>query len=212
MESCVQGLLRGLGEEPRPGIANTPKRYAKALRDITQGSRKTLDEVVGGAVFEEAYDQMIIVRDIEFFSMCEHHMLPFFGYAHIGYIPDGRVLGLSKLVRVVDLYTQRLSMQERLTREIGDGLHRTIKGAGVGVVVEGMHMCMAMRGVRRRSITTTSFLTGEFRDNPKTRTEFLSLVHGASPPGNKFFLGTRDASTMRVDLSTEEGGPGDERT
>ena len=181
-EELVRRELELLGEDPRrEGLLRTPARVASALRWMTQGYGSSAEEVVGSAIFEEEHDNMIMVRDIELYSMCEHHMLPFFGKAHVAYIPDGKIVGLSKIPRIVDVYAQRLQVQERLTEQIAEGLCRVLKPAGVGVVIEAYHLCMMMRGVQKQnSKTITSALRGAFREDPKTRDEFLRLAHNGS--------------------------------
>jgi GTP cyclohydrolase I len=178
-ESLVHRELELLGEDPeREGLQRTPARVAAALRWMTQGYGSSVEEVVGNGIFKEEHDNMIMVRDIELYSMCEHHMLPFFGKAHVAYIPDGKIVGLSKIPRIVDVYAQRLQVQERLTEQIAEGLCRVLRPAGVGVVIEAYHLCMMMRGVQKQnSKTITSALRGAFRKDPKTRDEFLRLAH-----------------------------------
>jgi GTP cyclohydrolase I len=170
-------ILAELGENPsREGLLKTPERVAKALQFLTHGYDVKPSEILKSAMFEEEYSQMVVVKDIEVFSMCEHHMLPFFGKAHIAYIPNGHIVGLSKIPRVVDAFARRLQVQERLTNEIRDCIQNTLNPAGVAVVIECKHLCMAMRGVQKQnSVTTTSAFTGEFV-NDKTRTEFLKLI------------------------------------
>ncbi len=179
----VRRLLDGLGEDPdRPGLRRTPERVETALRWLTRGYETTLEEVVGDAVFEEAHEEMILVRDIEIYSLCEHHLLPFFGRAHVAYIPDGRVIGLSKLPRIVDVYARRLQVQERLTDQVADAVMEVLAPQGVGVVIEAAHLCMMMRGVEKQtSRTVTSAVRGLFRTDSKTRSEFLRLVHAGRP-------------------------------
>jgi GTP cyclohydrolase IA len=181
-EELVRRELQLLGEDPkREGLVRTPTRVAAALKWMTQGYGSSAEEVVGKGIFKEEHDNMIMVRDIELYSMCEHHMLPFFGKAHVAYIPDGKIVGLSKIPRIVDVYAQRLQVQERLTEQIAEGLCRVLKPAGVGVVIEAYHLCMMMRGVQKQnSKTITSALTGAFREDPKTRDEFLRLAHNGS--------------------------------
>jgi GTP cyclohydrolase I len=181
-ESLVRRELELLGEDPRrEGLERTPARVASALKWMTQGYGSSAEEVVGKGIFKESHDNMIMVRDIELYSMCEHHMLPFFGKAHVAYIPDGKIVGLSKIPRIVDVYAQRLQVQERLTEQIAEGLCRVLKPAGVGVVIEAYHLCMMMRGVQKQnSKTITSALRGAFREDPKTRDEFLRLAHNGS--------------------------------
>ena len=178
-EELVRRELELIGEDPdREGLKATPRRVAKALAFLTQGYDKTAEDVVGTGIFKEEHDNMIMVRDIEVYSMCEHHMLPFFGRAHIAYIPNGRIVGLSKIPRIVDIYARRLQVQERLTEQIAEGLCRVLKPTGVGVVIEAYHLCMMMRGVEKQnSKTITSALTGAFREDGKTRDEFLRLAH-----------------------------------
>lgn len=178
VEFLVKELLQELGEDVnREGLVNTPKRVAKAMEFLTSGYSKTPEEVINGAVFEAGQDNMVIVRDIEVYSLCEHHMMPFFGRCHIGYISRGKVLGVSKLARIVDCYARRLQIQERLTCEIAQAIKNSIDAEGVGVVMECRHLCMMMRGVEKQnSIMTTSSVLGSFRSNPSTRAEFMSLV------------------------------------
>ncbi len=177
----VRKLLLHIGEDPdREGLAKTPERVELAIERLCRGYRTSVDEVVNGAVFEEAHDSMILVRDIEVYSLCEHHLMPFFGKAHVAYIPKGKIIGLSKIPRVVDVFAQRLQIQERLTDEIADALMRVVEPLGVGVVMEAFHLCMMMRGVEKQhSKTVTSSLRGCFLAQ-KTRDEFLRLVHGGS--------------------------------
>jgi len=181
-ESLIHRELELLGEDPhREGLQRTPARVASALKWMTQGYASSAEEVVGQGIFEEEHDNMIMVRDIELYSMCEHHMLPFFGKAHVAYIPNGKIVGLSKIPRIVDVYAQRLQVQERLTEQIAEGLCSVLHPAGVGVVIEAYHLCMMMRGVQKQnSKTITSALRGAFREDPKTRDEFLRLAHNGS--------------------------------
>jgi len=171
-------ILTQLGEDPeREGLVKTPERVAKALQYLTHGYDIKPEEILRSAMFKEDYSQMVVVKDIEVFSMCEHHMLPFFGKAHIAYIPNGHIVGLSKIPRVVDAFARRLQVQERLTNEIRDCIQDTLNPAGVAVVMECKHLCMAMRGVQKQnSVTTTSAFTGGFLNNDKTRAEFLRLI------------------------------------
>ncbi|MDQ0968713.1 GTP cyclohydrolase I FolE [Pedobacter sp. 22163] len=171
-------ILGQLGENPeREGLLKTPERVAKALQYLTHGYDLKPDEILKGAMFEEDYSQMVVVKDIEVYSMCEHHMLPFFGKAHIAYIPNGHIVGLSKIPRVVDAFARRLQVQERLTNEIRDCIQNTLSPMGVAVVIECRHLCMSMRGVQKQnSVTTTSAFTGTFLSNDKTRAEFLRLI------------------------------------
>jgi len=170
-------ILKGLGEDPnREGLLKTPERVAKALQYLTHGYDLNPNEILSSAMFKEDYSQMVVVKDIEVYSMCEHHMLPFFGKAHVAYIPNGHIVGLSKIPRVVDAYARRLQVQERLTNEIRDCIQDTLQPAGVAVVIECRHLCMSMRGVQKQnSVTTTSAFTGEFIQE-KTRAEFLRLI------------------------------------
>jgi GTP cyclohydrolase IA len=179
-EETVRRQLELLGEDPgREGLARTPKRVARSLAWLTRGYRQDAQSAVGEGVFAEAHDHMVMVRDIELYSLCEHHLLPFFGKAHIAYIPSGRILGLSKLPRLVEVFARRLQVQERLTAQIADAVQEVLKPRGVGVVIEAMHLCMMMRGVEKQnSKTITSALLGSFRDDAKTRDEFLRLAHG----------------------------------
>jgi GTP cyclohydrolase I len=176
----VRDIIAALGEEPgREGLLKTPERVEASLRFLTQGYRMTVEEVIGDAVFEESHQSMIMVRDIEVYSLCEHHLLPFFGRAHVAYIPDGKILGLSKVARIVDVFARRLQVQERLTDQIADSIMDVLRPTGVGVVIEAAHFCMMMRGVEKQnSRAVTSALRGIFRDDSKTRDEFLRLAHG----------------------------------
>jgi GTP cyclohydrolase I len=182
-EDLIRRELELLGEDPkREGLLRTPARVAAAMAFLTQGYASTAEQVIGDGIFEEAHDNMIMVRDIELYSMCEHHMLPFFGKAHIAYIPNGRIVGLSKIPRIVDVFARRLQVQERLTEQIAQALCSVLNPRGVGVVIEAYHLCMMMRGVQKQnSKTITSALTGAFRDDPKTRDEFLRLAHNGTP-------------------------------
>ncbi|PKR80568.1 GTP cyclohydrolase I FolE [Brumimicrobium salinarum] len=171
-------VLKDLGEDPqREGLLKTPERVAKSVQFLTQGYKQDPDEILKSALFDEDYSEMVIVKDIEVYSQCEHHMLPFFGKAHIAYIPDGKIVGLSKLPRIVDAYARRLQVQERLTLEIRDCIQRTLNPKGVAVVLECSHMCMQMRGVEKQnSSTTTSAFKGLFMQNDSTRKEFINLI------------------------------------
>lgn len=173
-----ENVLQKLGEDPsREGLQKTPERVAKAMQFLTQGYDQEPDAIVQQAIFHEEYSEMVIVKDIEVYSLCEHHMLPFFGKAHVAYIPDGKIVGLSKLPRVVDAYSRRLQVQERLTIEIRDCIQRTLTPKGVAVVIEASHMCMQMRGVQKQnSVTTSSAFTGLFLSNDATRKEFINLI------------------------------------
>jgi GTP cyclohydrolase IA len=178
-ETLVRRQLELLGEDPdREGIRRTPERVAKSLAWLTRGYSLDVADVVGDALFAEKHRQMVMVRDVDFYSLCEHHMLPFYGKAHIAYVPNGRIVGLSKLPRIVEVYARRLQVQERLTEEIADAIERVLHPLGVGVVIEGVHLCMMMRGVEKQgSKTITSALRGTFRECPMTRDEFLRLAH-----------------------------------
>lgn len=178
MEDAYRKIITACGEDlDRPGLVDTPKRAAKAMAFLTRGYQQNLDEVINNALFPSDSREMVIVKDIELYSMCEHHLLPFIGKAHVAYIPDGKVLGLSKIARIVDMYARRMQIQEQLTTEIAETI-QTVTGAdGVGVIIEAKHMCMMMRGVEKQnSSMKTSAMLGTFRNNPSTRTEFLSLV------------------------------------
>mgnify|MGYP003546519749 CR=1 FL=1 len=177
-QSAVRDMLELVGEDPdRDGLVKTPERVERAMRWLTRGYDLDAAEVIGDALFEETHQNMIVVRDIEFYSMCEHHMLPFFGKAHVAYIPDGRIVGLSKVARVVDVFARRLQVQERLTDQSADALDDALAPRGVGVVLEASHFCMMMRGVEKQgSRTLTSALRGAFREDASTRDEFLRLV------------------------------------
>ncbi len=178
LEGLIREQLCCLGEDPgRDGLLRTPDRVARSLRWLTRGYAMTVEEAVNGAVFEDEHDSMVLVKDIELYSLCEHHMLPFFGKAHVAYIPDGRIIGLSKLPRLVEVYARRLQVQERLTEQIAGAVQKALSPRGVGVVVEAYHLCMMMRGVEKQnSKTITSAVRGSFRSDPRTREEFLRLV------------------------------------
>jgi len=178
LEFIVHRLLMSLGEDPnRSGLEETPRRVAKALTFFTKGYQEDIDAVVNGALFPIEYDEMVIVRDIDFFSMCEHHLLPFFGKCHVGYIPDKQVVGLSKIPRIVEAFSRRLQVQERLTVQIAETLQEKLKPIGVGVVIEAQHLCMMMRGVEKQNtFAVTSHMLGAFRTQQQTRDEFLKLI------------------------------------
>lgn len=180
IEVMVKDLLNEIGENPdREGLIRTPHRVAKAYEFLTQGYHQDIEEVLNNAIFEEKYDEMVLVKDIDFYSMCEHHMLPFFGKAHIAYIPNGKIVGLSKLPRIVDVFSRRLQVQERLTLQIAETIQKYLDPVGVAVVTEASHMCMMMRGVQKQnSSTTASAMLGVFKSDPKSRLEFLNLVKG----------------------------------
>src|ERR671921_2646304 len=178
MQEIIRQLLVELGEDPaREGLRDTPKRVEKALRFLTSGYTADVDATLNNALFSVDYNEMVIVRDVDFYSLCEHHLLPFFGKCHVAYIPQGRVLGLSKIPRLVDIFARRLQVQERLTNQIAETIVEKIKPLGVAVVCEGTHLCMAMRGVEKQnSYTITSAMLGAFRDQGRTRMEFLELL------------------------------------
>ncbi len=178
MQQAVRTLLLGMGEDPdREGLRDTPKRVVKALKFLTSGYSQSLDELLNGAVFHENASEMVLVRDIDLFSSCEHHILPIIGRAHVAYIPDGKVIGLSKVARICEMYARRLQVQERLTHQIAEALQGLLKPQGVAVVIEASHMCMVMRGVQKPgSWTATSAMKGVFADDARTRQEFMSLI------------------------------------
>jgi GTP cyclohydrolase I len=179
----VREMLVQLGENPdREGLRRTPERFEKALRFLTSGYRQDPDKLLNGAMFIVCYDEMVVVKDIELYSLCEHHLLPFFGKCHVAYIPKKKVVGLSKVARLVNMYARRLQIQERLTSQIATAIHEKLDPAGVGVIIEARHLCMVMRGVEKQnSTTTTSAMLGDFRENKQTRDEFLSLVGSPRP-------------------------------
>ncbi len=178
MEKAFAQIIAGIGEDlNREGLLDTPKRAAKAFRFLNQGYEQSLEEVVNGAMFPSDNSEMVVVKDIEFYSLCEHHLLPFIGKAHVAYIPQGHVVGLSKVARIVDMFARRLQIQENMTKQIADAMMEVTNAAGVGVVIEAKHMCMMMRGVgKQNSSMTTSMMLGNFRENPATRAEFTSLI------------------------------------
>lgn len=182
MEKLVKEMLEQLGENPqREGLLKTPHRVSEAWKFLTRGYHQKVDDVINGAIFESESHHMVIVKDIEIYSMCEHHLLPFFGRCHIGYIPSGKVIGVSKLARLADMFARRLQIQERLTQQIADALMDSLKPLGVGVVIEAQHLCMMMRGVgKQNSVMMTSAVHGAFRDSLSTRTEFLKLLERPS--------------------------------
>jgi len=181
IEAHVEGMLKELGEDPsRDGLLKTPSRVAKAMRFFTQGYQQEPAEILTGALFDVDYDEMVLVRDIDFYSQCEHHMVPFFGRAHVAYIPNGKVVGLSKVPRTVEIFARRLQVQERLTMQIAETIEQVLKPQGVGVVVEAKHLCMMMRGVEKQnSYTVTSSMRGTFESDSKTRSEFMALIRQA---------------------------------
>ncbi len=178
MQDQFKKIIEALGEDPnREGLLNTPKRAAKAMEFLTQGYKQSVDEIVNGALFESSNDEMIMVKNIELYSLCEHHLLPFTGKCHVGYLPNGKIIGLSKIARIVDMHARRLQVQENLTAEIAHTIYDITGAKGVGVVIEAQHFCMMMRGVEKQnSIMATSMMLGVLRDDPRTRAEFLSLV------------------------------------
>ncbi|MFH1680121.1 MAG: GTP cyclohydrolase I FolE [Candidatus Eisenbacteria bacterium] len=176
----VRRLIEAIGEDPnREGLQKTPERVVNAYRFLTEGYRLTPEEVVKDAVFHETVNEMVMIQNIDVYSLCEHHLLPFYGHCHVAYIPDGKVIGLSKVPRIVEVYSRRLQLQERLTNQIADAIDRILSPKGVAVVVDALHLCMAMRGVEKQNaLTKTSALLGEFHEDPQTRAEFFSLLHG----------------------------------
>ena len=180
IEAGYRDILTFIGEDPeREGLLRTPHRVAEAMKFLTRGYGQDVDKILNGAVFQEEYDDMVIVKDIEFYSLCEHHLLPFFGKAHVAYIPNGKIVGLSKIPRLVDMFSRRLQVQERLTKDIAEALETALEPRGVAVVVEGMHMCMMMRGVEKQQATMiTSHVRGAFRDDHRSRQEFMAYIKG----------------------------------
>jgi GTP cyclohydrolase I len=178
LDALIREVLVCLGEDPdRPGLQRTPERIAKALSFLTSGYKQTVEEAVEGAIFPDDCNEMVIVKDVEFYSQCEHHMLPFFGRVHVGYVPDGKIIGLSKIARIVDVFARRLQIQERMTGQIADGLMDILAPRGVGVVVEASHFCMMMRGVQKQnSSTLSSAMRGIFHEDARTRMEFMDLI------------------------------------
>jgi GTP cyclohydrolase I len=178
MEELYREMIKNLGEDPsRDGLVDTPVRAAKAMSFLTRGYQQTIEEIVNGALFDSETSEMIVVKDIEMYSMCEHHLLPFIGKCHVAYVPTGKVLGLSKVARIVDMYARRLQIQENLTKQIADAIEKVTNASGVGVIVEAQHMCMMMRGVEKQnSLMKTSVMSGSFRADSVTRAEFLSLI------------------------------------
>lgn len=178
IEGLIASMLKELGQDPgRSGLQRTPLRVAKALRVLTAGYAQDPVAILNNALFEESYDEMVLVKDIDFYSLCEHHMLPFFGRAHVAYIPDGRIVGLSKLPRLVEMFARRLQVQERLTTQVASTIETVLRPKGVAVVVEAIHLCMMMRGVEQQNASAiTSSIRGEFESDPKTRAEFMELI------------------------------------
>jgi GTP cyclohydrolase IA len=201
MQDLVTRLLIELGEDPaREGLVRTPQRVQTTLKFLTSGYQADIDEVLNGALFSVDYSEMVIVRDIDFYSLCEHHLLPFFGKCHIAYIPKGKVIGLSKIPRLVDVFARRLQLQERLTSQIAETIQETVQPMGVAVVIEATHLCMSMRGVEKQnSFAVTSAMHGIFRDNARTRMEFLELIRrpGLSPTG---------AAASALDVAARQAG------
>ena len=179
IERITKQLLENIGEDPnREGLLKTPSRVAKAWQFFSKGYTQSIDELINNAIFNEDANDMVIVRDIEFFSLCEHHLIPFFGKAHVGYIPNGKVIGLSKIPRIIDMFSRRLQVQERLTHQVADALKNVLNPKGVAVVMEGRHMCMQMRGVEKQnSFTSTSAMSGQFKKSSETRSEFLAIIN-----------------------------------
>ena len=178
IKNLTKQLLEEIGEDPsREGLLKTPSRVAKAWSFFSRGYNQDLDEIINNAVFNEDATDMVVVRDVEFFSLCEHHLIPFFGRAHVAYLPNGKVIGLSKIPRIIDMFSRRLQVQERLTRQIAETVKEILDPIGVAVIMEGQHMCMQMRGVEKQnSLTTTSSMLGKFRESDRTRAEFLSII------------------------------------
>ncbi len=179
MENAYASIIAAVGEDlQRPGLKDTPARAAKAFRYLCKGYEEDLDTIVNGAIFPSDNDEMVIVKDIELYSLCEHHLLPFIGKVHVAYLPSGKVLGLSKIARIVDMFARRMQIQENLTKQIADAVQQVTDARGVGVIIEARHMCMMMRGVEKQnSVMKTSIMLGRFRENPQTRNEFLSLTN-----------------------------------
>ncbi len=178
MQDLITRLIAAIGEDPtRPGLERTPERVERSLEYLTSGYRTDVSQVINGALFSVDYNEMVIVRDIDYYSLCEHHLLPFFGKCHVAYVPNGRVIGLSKIPRLVDMFARRLQVQERMTKQIAETIRETVQPLGVAVVCEGTHLCMAMRGVEKQhSTTVTSSMLGLFQDDARTRSEFLQLI------------------------------------
>lgn len=187
MEDIVRKLLEALGEDPaRDGLRETPRRVAKSLSFLTSGYRTNIDDLVNNALFDVEYSEMVIVREVDFYSLCEHHLLPFFGKCHVAYLPSKKVIGLSKIPRIVDMFARRLQVQERLTEQIADAITDKIRPLGVAVVMEATHLCMAMRGVEKQnSLTVTSAMRGTFRSDARTRHEFLELIRYRGKPAGE---------------------------
>jgi GTP cyclohydrolase I len=179
IEGLIEQLLHEIGEEPgRQGLQRTPGRVARSFEFLTQGYQLDPQKILNDAVFEESYNEMLIVKDIDFYSLCEHHLLPFFGRAHVAYVPNGRIVGLSKIARLVEMYSRRLQVQERLTNQIARVIEKVLQPRGVAVIIEAQHLCMMMRGVQKQnSYAISSAMIGEFESDPKTRSEFVQLIH-----------------------------------
>ncbi len=183
IDALITGILKEIGEDPnREGLVRTPERYRKTLEFLTRGYREDPHKILNGAMFEESYNEMLLVKDIDFYSLCEHHLLPFFGRIHVAYVPNGRVVGLSKIPRLVDMFSRRLQVQEKLTTQIAETLEQVLAPKGVAVVVEAVHLCMMMRGVaQQNSSAITSSIRGEFEADSKTRAEFMQLIRHGRP-------------------------------
>ena len=181
MQALVEQILIAVGEDPkRDGLIKTPERVEKSMKFLTSGYQVNIEELINGALYEESYNEMVIVKDIDVYSLCEHHLLPFFGKCHVAYLPSGKIIGLSKVPRLVDAFSRRLQVQERLTTQIAQCIDEALKPTGVAVVIEALHLCMSMRGVEKQnSFTTTSSMVGSFKDDARTRSEFLSLLNPA---------------------------------
>ena len=181
MQALVEQILIAVGEDPkRDGLLKTPERVEKSMKFLTSGYQVNIGELINGALYEESYNEMVIVKDIDVYSLCEHHLLPFFGKCHVAYLPSGKIIGLSKVPRLVDAFSRRLQVQERLTTQIAQCIDEALKPTGVAVVIEALHLCMSMRGVEKQSsFTTTSSMVGSFKDDARTRSEFLSLLNPA---------------------------------
>ncbi|MCH7782274.1 GTP cyclohydrolase I FolE [candidate division KSB1 bacterium] len=179
MEDLIKDLLVKIGEDPdREGLQRTPKRVSEAFEFLTKGYSENLESLVNNAIFKENYDEMVLVKNIDIFSMCEHHLLPFVGVCHVGYIPDGKIIGLSKIPRIVEMFSRRLQVQERLTDQIAESIDSVLKPKGIGVVINARHLCMMMRGIEKQNtVVTTSSMLGSFKKNQRTRSEFLSLIN-----------------------------------
>jgi GTP cyclohydrolase I len=183
MQEELRKILIELGEDPdRQGLRRTPQRFEEAMRFLTRGYGQDPKEFINGAIFEQDYDEMVTLRNIDFYSLCEHHLIPFFGKCHVAYLPKGRIIGLSKIARIIEMYSRRIQIQERMTTQIAESLQDAVKPLGVAVVIEGFHLCMAMRGVEKQNCwCVTSAMLGAFRNDPKTRSEFMNLI-AARPP------------------------------